>query len=255
MSLEQYIYDQLKQKPICLMTHVIAGYPSFKDNYRALEIMAQSGVDMVEIQMPFSEPIADGPVFVQANQQALKNGTTVERYFEFMTQCAGSFDFPFLMMGYYNTVYKLGEGKFIELLAASGGKGFILPDLPIEEGESLYQAAKDQGLAPIAMMTPTSTPERLRQVGQAGAGFVYAVARKGVTGKHTEFDQDFRAYVHRCRVSTRLPLAMGFGIAERKDLELLTGQVEMAILGTVLLKTWELAGASGLSDFFRKLLE
>ncbi|UCE04819.1 MAG: tryptophan synthase subunit alpha, partial [bacterium] len=210
MELEQYIRSQLKKKSICIMTHVIAGYPSFDDNFRELDIMAENNVDIVEIQMPFSEPTADGAVFVRANQESLKRGTTVNKYFEFMQKVAFHFDFPFLMMGYYNTVFKMGENAFIDRLKSSGGKGFIIPDLPIEEGVDFYKYAKQNRLAPIAMMAPTTPNERLKIIGEAGSGFIYVVARKGVTGKQTKFDQIFKDYIKRCHEATNLPLAVGF---------------------------------------------
>lgn len=253
MQLEQYIRTRLETKPICLMTHVIAGYPSYDDNLRELEIMARHDVDLVEIQMPFSEPIADGPLFTRANQEALKRGATVSRYFEFFKQAAAQFDFPLLLMGYYNPVFQMGEIRFLERLCEAGGKGFILPDLPIEEGCSLYERAKQQQIAPISFMTLTTPDDRLQQLGQAGSGFVYVVARRGVTGQHTRFGESFHAYMQRCHQATSLPLAVGFGIAGKDDIDFLTGQAEIAVIGTAVLKIWERDGANGLDQFLHAL--
>lgn len=253
MELEKYIRQKLEQKTICLMTHVIAGYPSFDDNLRALEIMAENNVDLVEIQMPFSEPIADGPVFVHANQESLKRGITVKSYFNFMKQAASQFDFPILMMGYYNTVFKMGEGIFLDRLRNSGGKGFIIPDLPVEEGELLFQKAKEQSLSPILLVTPTTPIERMKKISKAGAGFIYVVARKGVTGRKTSFTNSFDLYLEKCRQSIDLPLAVGFGISNKEDLDFLTGKAEIAIIGTALLKAWEQNGEEGLREFFEQL--
>ncbi|MBC8180679.1 tryptophan synthase subunit alpha [candidate division KSB1 bacterium] len=251
MELEKYIRNRLTQKQICIMTHVIAGYPSFDDNLRALEIMAQNNVDVVEIQMPFSEPIADGPVFVYANQESLKRGTTVESYFDFMKQATSQFDFPLLMMGYYNTVFKMGDNIFLDRLKNSGGKGFIIPDLPVEEGELLFQKTKEQSLSPIQLVTPTTQVERMQKIDKAGSGFIYVVARKGVTGKKTSLSDSFDLYLEQCRQSIELPLAVGFGISNKADLDFLTGKVEIAIIGTALLKAWELDGEKGLREFFK----
>lgn len=253
MELEQYIRKRLETKPICLMTHVIAGYPSYDDNLKALEIMAENDVDIVEIQMPFSEPTADGPVFVRANQEALKRGATVAKYFDLMNQAATQFDFPLLMMGYFNPVFKMGEDIFIQRLKSAGGKGFIIPDLPVEQGANLYELAKTNKLAPIAMMTPTTTAARLDVIGKAGAGFIYVVARRGVTGKKTDFEQTFDDYINRCHQATNLPLAVGFGLSHKNDLAFLTGKAEIAIIGTAILKIWEREGEKGLREFFRKL--
>ncbi|MBN2093442.1 tryptophan synthase subunit alpha, partial [candidate division KSB1 bacterium] len=187
MNLEQTIRHRLTDKKIGLMTHVIAGYPSYKENFKALEIMAKYQVDLVEIQMPFSEPIADGPVFALANQEALKRGATTKKYFKFMEKVTSSYNFSVLMMGYYNPVFKMGEKIFLEQLATAGGCGFIIPDLPFDIGSSLFQDAAKWNLSPVTMMTPDTPDLRLQQLGQAGSGFIYVVARKGVTGASTQF--------------------------------------------------------------------
>ena len=253
MRLDEYIRKRLEIKPICLMTHVIFGYPSIEANWKALEIMAEHQVDLVEIQMPFSEPTADGPVFAHANQKALEHGATVRHYFEFMDKVTSHFNFPVLMMGYYNMAFKMGEERFLQQLKNAGGSGFIIPDLPVEAGAPLYRRAGQMELSPIAFMTPTSPAERLAQNGRAGSGFIYVVARKGVTGAHTHFDTEFQAYIRRCRKATNLPLAIGFGISQPEDLACLVGKVEMAIIGTALLKTWERGGERALRQFFRSI--
>ena len=144
------------------MTHVVCGYPSFEDNWRELEIMASYGVDLVELQFPFSEPSADGPLFVKANQESLAHGTSVEQCFAFMARVAAHFPFRVLMMGYNNTAFKLGHAAFVDKLAGAGGVGFILPDLPLEEATELFALATAKDLAPIILMTPTSSAARLR---------------------------------------------------------------------------------------------
>ena len=238
-------------RAILLMTHLVAGFPSLEANWRMLEIMQEVEVDLVELQMPFSEPVADGPTFVRANQLALKAGITVDEYFDFMARATASFSFPHLMMGYYNTAYKLGHERFCERLLASGAAGFILPDLPFEEYGDLFDLSRDSGLSPILLMTPTNRQERLAVIGERAGGFVYAVARKGVTGKKTELEQGLYGFVERCRAATRLPLAVGFGLRKREDVEFLHGRVEIAIVGSALLEAWEGGG----EDAYRGLLK
>lgn len=253
MRLDEYLRKRLQRKKICLMTHIIAGYPSFEANLKELDIMAKNEVDVVEIQMPFSEPIADGPIFVRANQMSLGRGTTVDQYFRFMEQAAARFDFPMLMMGYYNPVFKMGEANFLNRLQSAGGRGFIIPDLPIEEGRDLFERAKQMGLAAIPLMTPSSTEQRLQEIGKAGSGFVYVVARKGVTGEHTKFEDAFADYIQKCRRATELPLAVGFGISQKQDLDFLISHVEMAIIGTRILEIWENIGEEGLQAFLQEI--
>ncbi|MBN2010761.1 tryptophan synthase subunit alpha [candidate division KSB1 bacterium] len=254
MNLETYIRNRLKQKPIGTMTHVIAGYPSFDDNLTALRLMKKYNVDLVEIQMPFSEPTADGPVFVKANQEALKNGITVDHYFDFMKQASQEFDFPILMMGYYNTALKLGHKNFIQRLKNAGGAGFILPDLPLEEQNGLFDTAASNELSPILLVAPTTPDERLNAIGKAANGFVYVVARSGVTGDHTAFNKQFETYIQRCRNAIKLPLAVGFGVSQKKDIEYLTGKADIAIIGTALLRAWEYGKAEALEEFLDGLL-
>jgi len=254
MGLQAFIAERKQQKDLLVMAHVVCGYPSFEDNLKELEIMAEAGVDIVELQFPFSEPSADGPLFVHANEQSLKSGTRVDQCFELMAQVSARFSFKVLMMGYYNTAFKMGEAVFIERLKAAGGVGFILPDLPIEEAGSLHKLAAEAGVEPIILMTPTSSDKRLTQLGAASRGMVYAVARKGVTGSKTDMGDDVVALIERCRQHTDVPIGVGFGISSRQDMDFLRGHADLAIVGTAALKIWEQSGAEGLRGFFADLM-
>ena len=259
MTLNHYLAerlpkDQLASKRPLLMTHVVCGYPSFEDNWKELEIMAEFGVDLVELQFPFSEPSADGPSFVKANQEAIVSGVHVEDCFAFMQKVTAHFPFKVLMMGYYNTVFKTGHRAFLERLKAAGGVAFILPDLPVEEAEELHKIAGELDLAPIILMTPTNTPERLQQLAAAAEGFIYTVARKGVTGTSTQMNQQVAEFIKQCRQFTELPLAVGFGVSNNQDIEFIGQHADIAVIGTAALKAWEQGRESGLRDFFKQLL-
>ena len=164
--LEKYLKEKLQDKDLLMMTHVICGYPSFEDNYKELQIMDEAGVELVELQFPFSEPSADGPLFVKANQVSLENGTTVDQCFAFLEKVANDFSFKVLMMGYYNTAFVMGHEVFIKRLKAAGACGFILPDLPIEEAQELHALARENDMSPILLMTPTNTEKRLKALGE-----------------------------------------------------------------------------------------
>lgn len=254
MALESYLRERLARKPLLVMTHVVCGYPSFEDNLSALEVMAEFDVDLVELQFPFSEPSADGPRFVRANQLAIEAGTHTRDCFAFMARAAQRFPFKLLMMGYYNTVFKMGEAAFIEQLAAAGGAGLIVPDLPLEESGELRRLAAERGIDPILLLAPTNTDTRLAQLGAAARGFVYAVARKGVTGSKTAMDAELSGFIARCRRVTGVPVGVGFGVSSRADIEFLRGRADIAIIGTAALAAWEEHGAAGLSAFLAKLL-
>ncbi|MBB6520967.1 tryptophan synthase subunit alpha [Pseudoteredinibacter isoporae] len=253
MALNEYIASRKQNKDLLLMTHVVCGYPSFEANLKELEIMAEAGVDFVELQFPFSEPSADGPLFVKANQIAVESGVTVEQCFEFMAKVSQRFDFKVLMMGYYNTVFKMGHEAFVDALKAAGGCGFIVPDLPLEEAKPLHDYAKTQDIAPIVLMTPTNTDERLQTIAEAADGFVYVVARRGVTGSKTEMDAEVGEFLDKCRTLSPVPIGVGFGVSAKEDLEFLAKHADMGIIGTAALKAWERGEEKALRDFFASL--
>jgi tryptophan synthase alpha chain len=260
MNLTDYIVQQKsslesRDRDAMIMTHVVCGYPSFEDNWKELEIMAEFGVDLVELQFPFSEPSADGPLFVKANQAAINNGVHVSDCFDFMCKVSAKFPFKVIMMGYYNTVFKTGHRAFLESLKDAGGIGFILPDLPVEEATELNSIARQLDLAPIMLMTPTNSNERLQQLAAAANGFIYTVARKGVTGSSTSMNQDVAEFIERCRQFSELPLAVGFGVSHAQDISFIGKHADIAVIGTAVLKAWENGREAGLRSFFQQLLK
>ena len=254
MGLQRFIAERKQSKDILVMAHVVCGYPSFEENLQELEIMAEAGVDLVELQFPFSEPSADGPLFVRANEQSLKSGTTVDQCFDFMKLVSARFPFKVLMMGYYNTAFKMGEAAFVTRVKESGGVGYILPDLPIEESAELHRLSEEAGIEPIILMTPTTSDARLVKLGAVSRGLVYVVARKGVTGSKTQMGDDVLALIERCRQHTDVPLGVGFGISSKADIDVLRGHADIAIVGTAALKTWQEGGAPALREFFAELM-
>ena len=253
MGIKTFIEQKLDHKDILVMGHVVCGYPSFDDNISALEIMEDCGVDLVELQFPFSEPSADGPLFVKANEMSIKSGTTVDKCFDLMSKVTSQFSFKVLMMGYFNTVFQMGEREFLQRLKFSGGDGYIIPDLPIEEAVNLHSMSKGFDLDPIILMTQTTSEERLKKLGRSCSGMVYAVARKGVTGSKTIMDDSIESLINRCRKYTDVPLGVGFGISNRADLDFLRGKADVAIIGTAALKAWEDSKQAGYRQFFESL--
>jgi tryptophan synthase alpha chain len=254
MGLQAYIEKRKKDKELLVMAHVVCGYPSFSDNMKELEIMSATGVDIVELQFPFSEPSADGPLFVKANEESLKSGTTVDQCFDFMKQVSERFSFKVLMMGYYNTAFRMGEELFVRRIKDAGGSGYILPDLPVEESSNLHAISEREGIEPIILMTPTSSDKRLAKLGEASRGMVYAVARKGVTGSKTNMSDDVIQLVKRCRQHTTVPIGVGFGISSKADMDFLRGSADLAIVGSAALKIWEESREDGLTKFFEELM-
>jgi len=245
--------ERLKEKKILLMTHIVLGYPSFEAAYEIIEAMVGAGVDLMELQIPFSEPIADGPVIMRANQRALAAGATVRQSLDFAREVAHSFDIPFLFMSYYNILFKYGVERFISAMADSNLQGAILPDLPPEEGADYLAAMEKFNLNPIFIFSPTTSDERMKYLASFGRGFIYCVARKGVTGAQTSFSSELESYLTRCRQATDLPLAVGFGVKEKADIDFLKGRADIAVIGSETIRLIEKEGVGAVAGFIRGL--
>ena len=252
-TLEENIRTLLQERKILLMTHLVLGYPSFEVNREVIRQMVKNGVDMIEMQIPFSEPVADGPMILKANQDSISRGVKLAQCLEFAAEITAEFHIPFLFMTYYNILYKYGIAEFLDRAYDINIQGFIIPDLPPEEGKEFIEQVKSRNMAPIQVFAPTSTKERMQLLAQNGAGFIYCVARRGVTGKKTDFDQDFNEYIARCRSATSLPLAVGFGIRSREDVGFLTGKADIAVIGTETIRLVNEKGAEAVGPFIASL--
>jgi tryptophan synthase alpha chain len=253
--LEDYIRSRRKAKKILLMTHIVIGYPSLEASMEIVRTMVAAGVDLMELQIPFSEPIADGPVILKANQQALANGTTVDQCLDFGRRAARQFPIPFLYMTYYNILFKHGVDRFADGVKDAGLLGAIVPDLPPEEAGDYLEAMGRNELSPIFIYSPNTSDARMNTIARVADGFVYCVARKGVTGDQTDFTRQIGDYLSRCRAATPLPLALGFGVKDKSDIEFLRGKADIAVIGTQALRLMEDQGVAALGDFIRDLRE
>jgi tryptophan synthase alpha chain len=253
MMLEAYLKKKCNEKEILLMTHMVMGYPSFEDSLKLVETMVTAGVDLIELQIPFSEPAADGPVIVHANQKALQAGATVQACLNLAATAARTFDIPFLIMSYYNIPFKYGTERFVAAMSDAGLQGAIIPDLPPVEGRPYLDAMQARRLAPILIFSPATPLDRMQAISACGNGFVYCVARKGVTGENTDFSENLAKYLKRCRRGTSLPLALGFGIKEKSDIDFLKGKADIAVIGTQTIRVMEHHGIAAVGDFLRGL--
>ncbi len=251
--LETYLRRQREKKDILLMTHIVVGYPSFEASFEIVKAMVAAGVDLMELQIPFSEPIADGPVILRANQEVLGRGARVRQSLAFAERVTAAFDIPFLFMTYCNIVFKYGVADFAAEMARIGMAGAIVADLPPEEGQAYLTAMQAHGLAPIFIFSPTTGQARMRMLAGHGRGFIYCVARKGVTGQQTAFSQELEGYLARCRQATDLPLALGFGVKDRADIDFLTGKVDIAVIGTETIRLVDQHGVGAVGGFIRSL--
>ncbi|MEE4114118.1 MAG: tryptophan synthase subunit alpha [Desulfobacteraceae bacterium] len=252
--LETYIRARLADKKILLMTHIVIGYPTLEASLEIVRTMVDAGVDLMELQIPFSEPIADGPVILKANQAALAGGVTVSQCLAFGQAVARQFPIPFLYMTYYNILFKHGVGRFAEGMQAAGLQGAIVPDLPPEEAADYLDAMGRNELSPIFIYSPTTADARMNTIARVAHGFVYCVARKGVTGDETAFSQQIEDYLARCRAATQLPLALGFGVKNKADVDFLAGKADIAVIGSETLRVVENHGVEAMGKFIRQIV-
>jgi tryptophan synthase alpha chain len=250
--IEAEIVKRRASKDILVMAHIVLGYPSLEGSRHIVEQMVEADVDLIELQIPFSEPIADGPVILHANQAALRAGATVDRCIELAGELAQAHPIPFLFMTYYNIAWKRGVEQFARQTRAAGLSGAIIPDVPFEEGEAMLAAFAAAQIDPIFIFAPTTSDARMQQIAARARGFVYCVARKGVTGAATDFAVLGR-YLERCRRATRLPLALGFGVKDRADVAAITGKVDIAVVGSETIRIVDTQGVRGVGPFLRGL--
>ncbi len=225
-------------KPIKLMTHVVGGYPDMNRCRDILLTMVQKGVDLIEIQIPFSDPTADGPVIVAANHAALHSGVSTSSVLAMIEQVRKETTIPLLIMSYINPLFAYGIPAFVQKAAEIGIDGFILPDCPPEEDEfGLPALCKEHGIAFVPLIAPTTDRKRIAFLMQHSVSpFVYAVLRMGVTGRATNLDAETIAYLARIKEATNRFVAAGFGIREKAQLDALTGHADCGIVGSELLR-------------------
>jgi tryptophan synthase alpha chain len=230
-----------------LMTHVVVGYPSLDATKELVHAMVGAGADLVELQIPFADTIADGPTIQLACEQAVAGGTTVRDAFTVAGELAAEVDVPLLFMAYANIVHRNGVARFCEHTASAGLSGLIVPDLPLEaaEHEGYLAACRQHGLHNIVTFGPTSTDERLAKNAAIAGGFVYCMAREGVTGAHLDLAPGVADYLARVRAHTGMPMAVGFGISNRERLAKVLPHCDIAVVGSALIDRIDALGTAG----------
>jgi tryptophan synthase alpha chain len=193
-----------------LMPYLMGGFPTLEESMRIGEAYLKAGADLIELGVPYSDPLADGPVIHEAGTRALAAGASIGGVLEVARELAGSV--PVVLMCYVNMVMAPGAEAFVERLARTGACGLIVPDLPVGEAPEVLKACDAHGLALVPLVAPTTTPERLAVIGAQAAGFLYAVSVVGTTGEREALADRFAEIVTRTKASTTVPVALGFGI-------------------------------------------
>lgn len=238
-----------------LMPFVTLGWPELGDTERLVPALIEGGGDMIELGLPFSDPIADGPTIQKTNQKALENGVSPVYGLEVVRRLrASDIGVPLLFMGYYNPIFSYGLQEFAAACADAGIDGLIVPDLPPEESDPLLDACRTHGLNLIYLIAPTSTPERVDAVIERANGFIYIVALTGVTGARSDLAANLADYIARVRGKTDLPLAIGFGISTRAHVEQVEPLVDGIISASALLNRLDGVASDDLPQVAREFV-
>jgi tryptophan synthase alpha chain len=230
-----------RENRAALIPYLALGHPTPAASLELAQAAIAGGADLLELGVPFSDPLADGPVIQRATHAALQQGTTVARCLELARHLRRYENVvPLIFMGYYNPILAYGEEAFCRACSEAGVDGLIVPDLPPEEGERLESTCRTFGLALIYLLAPTSTPERIRLVTRRSQGFVYLVSVAGTTGAREHLPPDLSAFVNRVRAVTDKPLAVGFGISTPEQARQVAELADGVVVGSALVR---LAGA------------
>ncbi|MBI2463379.1 tryptophan synthase subunit alpha [Candidatus Peregrinibacteria bacterium] len=217
-----------------LMTHVVAGYPSMKNCEEIVMAMAKMGVAFIEIQIPFSDPIADGPTIMHANEQALLNGVTTEDCFKLIKRLKKEIDTPILIMTYFNIPFRYGLEKFCMKAQECQVYGLIIPDIPIDEEkyENYLGNCKKYGLHAIQIISLITPEKRLKRISKVASGFVYCVSTFGTTGEREQLNPDLGSYIKKVKKYIKTPLALGFGISSKDQVSMALKYADIAVVGS-----------------------
>jgi tryptophan synthase alpha chain len=216
--------------------YIMAGDPDVKRTRELIRILEDCGADIIELGVPFSDPLADGPTIQKAAQRALDEGVTLKKVIELVAELRFSTQIPIILMTYYNPVFKYGEERFVLDASAAGVDGIIVPDLPPDEAGNLIKYAKKSGLDTIFLLAPTSTDERIQKVAGTSTGFIYYVPITGITGSKLALDPSIEGHIARIRSVNSKPVAVGFGISTPEEAADISKFADGIIVGSAIVK-------------------
>ncbi|WP_420398966.1 tryptophan synthase subunit alpha [Flagellimonas sp.] len=232
------IQTKLQEDKKLLSIYFTAGYPNINDTVQIIQDLEENGVDMIEIGLPFSDPLADGPTIQASSTQALNNGMTTDLLFEQLQDIRKTVSIPLIIMGYFNPVFQYGVEAFCKRCQEIGIDGLILPDLPLDVYQEEYEAIfKKYGLINVYLITPQTSEERIRQIDDASDGFIYMVSSASTTGTKDGFGNEQQAYFDRiASMELQNPQIVGFGISNQETFKQATQHAKGAIIGSAFIK-------------------
>jgi tryptophan synthase alpha chain len=219
-----------------LVTYVTAGDPDLTRSAEILQRLDRAGADVLEVGIPFSDPLADGPVIQRATERALAAGATITNVLGMLKTLRPSISAPIVIFSYANPILRMGLERFVAEASAAGVDGVLTLDMPPEEGETFRGAFTGAGIDTIFLLSPTTTVERIRRASDLGSGFLYGISRLGVTGVRDSVDDSARELAERVKSQTRLPLALGFGISRPEHVRAIGQWADAAVVGSALVK-------------------
>ena len=250
--------DLQKKGRKALVIYIMAGDPDADSSLTIAEAAVEGGADILEFGMPFSDPVADGPVIQRAGQRSLAGGMTLKRYLQLATRLRERVDCPIVHMGSINPIFRYGMECFCQDAADAGIDGLIVPDLPADEALGLYPLAEAAGIDPIMLLAPTSGEDRMRMVCAFGGGFAYYVSRLGITGEQQTLAPDLADNLKMLRSVAGMPVAVGFGISNRDQAVVAAEHADGIIIGSALVRLVEEHGANApdaVREFVRPIAE
>ncbi len=249
------IKEKLKSKRKILSIYFTAGYPELRDTVGIIQALEANGVDMIEIGLPFSDPLADGPTIQESSAKALKNGMTTELLFRQLKDIRSSVTIPLVLMGYFNPILQYGVEKFCEHCRNVGIDGLILPDLPLDVYLEEYQTIfSEQGLICIFLISPQTSDSRIREIDRVSDGFIYMVSSASTTGSNKGFGKEQTDYFERvAAMDLKNPLVVGFGIDSAGTFEQATAKTTGAIIGSAFIRHLTDHGPDSIADFIKRI--
>ncbi len=227
-----------EKKEKALITYITSGDPDLDTTMNLVLTMESAGADIVELGIPYSDPLADGPIIQRGAQRALKGGANIDSIFNMVKELRERTDIPLVFLLYYNSIFKYGINKFLDKCKDAGMDGLIIPDLPLEERKELNDIMKKYPIDLIPLVAPTSE-DRIEKILQDGDGFVYCISSKGVTGKRDHFDVDLKNFMDKVKEYTDKPLAIGFGISDGEAVKKLKNLSDGLIVGSAIIEKIE----------------
>lgn len=228
--------DLKKQNKKALVCFITAGDPTLADTEKLVLTLEKAGVDIIELGVPFSDPMADGPVIQLASERALKKGVDLQKILNLVKKLRASTQIPILLMGYYNPILAMGEKTFAQKAKESGVDAALIVDLPPEEATTLDEVLKQNGLEQIFLLAPTSSPDRINAVVKKAGGFIYYVSITGITGAKSSVNTELKKQINAIRKKTKLPLMIGFGISTPEQARHFSEIGDGVVVGSSLVK-------------------